>query len=46
MNFYELLVITGAFKSNLSQHLSMMVLKSIPVQRKDILYSYFKISDD
>lgn len=46
LNFGEIQVITGALKSNLSQHLSMMVSNGILMQRKDGLYTYFKLSNE
>lgn len=37
---------TGVLKSNLSQHLSLMVSNGILVQRKEGLNVYFKLSTD
>jgi len=44
MNFGEILEITGVMKSNLSQHLSLMVSNGILSQRKEGLHMYFKLS--
>lgn len=44
LGFSELLDITKTLKSNLSQHLSVMVSKGILIQRKEGLNTYFKIS--
>lgn len=42
--FSEILEITGGLKSNLSQHLSVMVRKGILKQRKEGQNVYFKLS--
>ena len=44
MTFGEIQEITGALKSNLSQHLSIMVSNGILSQRKEGLHIYFKLS--
>jgi len=44
MSFSELLEITGTLKSNLSQHLSIMVSNGILVQRKEGLNVHFRLS--
>ena len=44
LGFSELVEITNASKSNLSQHLSVMVSKGILIQRREGLNVYFKIS--
>lgn len=44
MTFGEIQEITGAMKSNLSQHLSLMVSNGILTHRKEGLYIYFKLS--
>lgn len=44
MSFGELQEQTGVLKSNLSQHLSLMVSNGILVQRKEGLSVYFKLS--
>lgn len=44
MTFGEIQEITGAMKSNLSQHLSLMVSNGILSHRKEGLYIYFKLS--
>lgn len=44
MTFGEIQEITGVLKSNLSQHLSLMVANGILLQRKEGLNMYFKIS--
>ncbi len=42
--FSDLQQETGVLKSNLSQHLSLMVSNGILVQRKEGLSSYYKLS--
>ena len=44
MSFGELQEETGVLKSNLSQHLSLMVSNGILIQRKEGLNAYFKLS--
>jgi DNA-binding transcriptional ArsR family regulator len=44
MSFGELREETGVLKSNLSQHLSLMVSNGILIQRKEGLNAYFKLS--
>lgn len=44
MSFGELQEETGVLKSNLSQHLSLMVSNGILIQRKGGLNVYFKLS--
>lgn len=44
MSFGELQEETGVLKSNLSQHLSLMVSNGILIQRKEGLNVYFKLS--
>ena len=44
--FGEIADKTGIAKSNLSQHLSIMVEKGILIQRKEGLNSHFKVSTD
>jgi ArsR family transcriptional regulator len=44
MSFGELQEHTDTLKSNLSQHLSLMVSNGILVQRKEGLNAYFKLS--
>ncbi|HEY4786257.1 MAG TPA: metalloregulator ArsR/SmtB family transcription factor [Bacteroidales bacterium] len=44
MSFSELQEETGVLKSNLSQHLSLMVSNGILIQRKEGLSVYFKLS--
>ncbi len=46
MMFSDLQNETGVLKSNLSQHLSMMVSSGILTQRKEGLNAYFKLSTD
>ena len=46
LTFGELQNETGVLKSNLSQHLSLMVSNEILVQRKEGLNVYFKLSTD
>ena len=44
LGFSELSETTQTLKSNLSQHLSVMVSKGILIQRKEGLNTFFKIS--
>lgn len=44
MSFGELLEMTGLLKSNLSQHLTVMVSKGILTQRKEGLNAYYRLS--
>ncbi|MFH0867553.1 MAG: metalloregulator ArsR/SmtB family transcription factor [Bacteroidota bacterium] len=44
MSFGELQEATGVLKSNLSQHLSVLVSKGILIQRKEGLNAYYKLS--
>jgi DNA-binding transcriptional ArsR family regulator len=44
LTFGEIQEITGVLKSNLSQHLSLMVSSGILLQRKEGLNMYFKLS--
>lgn len=44
--FGEIQEITGALKSNLSQHLSLMVSSGILLQRKEGTGMYFKLSTE
>ncbi|HEY4784761.1 MAG TPA: metalloregulator ArsR/SmtB family transcription factor [Bacteroidales bacterium] len=44
MSFGELQEETGVLKSNLSQHLSLMVSNGILIQRKEGLNAYFRLS--
>ncbi|HEY4789201.1 MAG TPA: metalloregulator ArsR/SmtB family transcription factor [Bacteroidales bacterium] len=44
MSFGELQEETGVLKSNLSQHLSLMVSNGILIQRKEGLNAFFKLS--
>ncbi len=44
MNFGQISDKTGVAKSSLSQHLSVMVEKGILTQRKEGLYTFFKLS--
>jgi DNA-binding transcriptional ArsR family regulator len=44
MSFGELLEATGLLKSNLSQHLTVMVSKGILIQRKEGLNAYYRLS--
>jgi ArsR family transcriptional regulator len=44
MSFGDLQEETGVLKSNLSQHLSLMVSNGILIQRKEGLNAYFKLS--
>jgi len=46
IGFGEIADKTGITKSNLSQHLSIMVEKGILIQRKEGLNSFFKVSSD
>jgi len=46
LTFGEIQEVTGALKSNLSQHLSLMVTNGILSQRKEGLNMYFKISSE
>lgn len=46
LTFGELQNETGVLKSNLSQHLSLMVSNGILLQRKEGLNVYFKLSTD
>lgn len=46
IGFGEIADKTGIAKSNLSQHLSIMVEKGILIQRKEGLNSFFKVSTD
>lgn len=46
LTFGELQNEAGVLKSNLSQHLSLMVSNGILVQRKEGLNVYFKLSTD
>lgn len=44
LSFGELKDISGVLKSNLSQHLSLMVSSGILIQRKEGLNAYFRLS--
>ena len=44
LSFRELQQVTGTLKSNLSQHLSLMVGSGILVQRKEGLNAYYKLA--
>lgn len=44
MSFSEIQEATGVLKSNLSQHLSVLVSKGILKQRKEGLNAYYKLS--
>ncbi|HBX51777.1 MAG: hypothetical protein A2275_00180 [Bacteroidetes bacterium RIFOXYA12_FULL_35_11] len=44
MSFGELQEATGVLKSNLSQHLTVLVSKGILIQRKEGLNAYYKLS--
>ena len=44
MSFGELLEMTGLLKSNLSQHLTVMVSKGILTQRKEGTNAYYRLS--
>lgn len=46
MTFGEIQEITGVMKSNLSQHLSLMVSSGILTQRKEGLNMYFKLATE
>jgi len=46
MSFGDLQNETGVLKSNLSQHLSLMVSNGILTQRKEGLNSYFKLTTE
>jgi ArsR family transcriptional regulator len=46
MSFGEIQEITGVLKSNLSQHLSMMVSNGILSQRKEGLNMYFRLTTE
>lgn len=46
MTFGEIQETTGVLKSNLSQHLSLMVANGILSQRKEGLNMYFKLSTE
>ena len=46
MTFGEIQEITNVLKSNLSQHLSLMVANGILSQRKEGLNMYFKLSTE
>lgn len=46
LTFGEIQEITGVLKSNLSQHLSLMVANGILSQRKEGLNMYFKLSTE
>jgi len=46
MTFGEIQEITGALKSNLSQHLSLMVSNGVLSQRKEGLNMYFRLSSE
>ena len=46
MTFGDILAETGVLKSNLSQHLSLMVSSGILVQRKEGTNTYFKLSTE
>jgi len=46
MSFGDLQNETGVLKSNLSQHLSLMVSNGILIQRKEGLNSYFKLTTE
>ena len=44
MSFGEIQEVTGVLKSNLSQHLTVLVSKGILIQRKEGLNAYYKLS--
>ena len=44
MSFGDLLEATGTLKSNLSQHLTVLVSKGLLIQRKEGLNAYYKLS--
>ncbi|HBF87994.1 MAG TPA: ArsR family transcriptional regulator [Bacteroidales bacterium] len=46
LSFSEIQELTSVLKSNLSQHLSMMVSNGILIQRKEGLNSYFKLTTE
>jgi DNA-binding transcriptional ArsR family regulator len=46
LNFGEIVKKTGVAKSNLSQHLTVMIQKGILTHRKEGLYVYYKLSSD
>ncbi|MBI5539091.1 MAG: winged helix-turn-helix transcriptional regulator [Bacteroidia bacterium] len=46
MTFGDILAETGVLKSNLSQHLSLMVSSGILVQRKEGANTFFKLSTE
>jgi len=46
VSFNDLQAETGALKSNLSQHLSLMVSNGLLVQRRDGLKAYYKLSSE
>ncbi len=46
MSFIDLQTETGALKSNLSQHLSLMVSNGLLVQRRDGLKAHYRLSSE
>lgn len=46
MSFGQIQEMTGVMKSNLSQHLSLMVSSGILLQRKEGLNMYFRLSTE
>ncbi len=44
LSFGDLQEVTGVLKSNLSQHLSLMVSSGILIQRREGLNAYFKLA--
>jgi len=44
MSFRELQEATGVLKSNLSQHLTVLITKRILIQRKEGLNAFYKLS--
>lgn len=44
MSFGEIQQLTGLLKSNLSQHLTVLVSKGVLLQRKEGLNAYYKLS--
>lgn len=46
LSFGELQNETGALKSNLSQHLSLMVANGVLVQRKESTSAYYRLSTE
>ena len=44
MSFRELQEATGVLKSNLSQHLTVLITKGILIQRKEGLNAFYKLS--